>query len=529
MIRGRSLYYRYRSRAKRWIGVPSASLWYDDHEQIKLSSEQLTSIARDKFTTHTSAFAEKLHNLSQFFLLPSRKSLQLIGSSFQSRPGANKNDSSIFRSRPFSILKGIAGFCSLVATIPLVIAALPAHLAALAAYKSRPKMSYIDNSKNAPPLSTKLSDEKPLHLRTHNVGFVLETMGITGDLRPVRERATELAQSILTDAKQPDIICFQECFHEDGTRILCDELKKKYPYIISNVLPTASGFNSGLMIASKYPVLETEFHCLQHNLGPERLSPKGMLRTRIKTPIGPIDVYNVHTQALLGKDRAAARYAQIQQIKAIMARDAKKPSACPQILVGDFNTSEVDAWGNDNTSDPNNPELKVINELDKEFTDIYLKDHDRRTGQRKSGTTPVFLDEDNNKMNLTLREPSGSWFHGLFPTSSNNFISRQIARHNARDRTRHDYTVKPVDEIKIGTPTWGTPDWRAMQTANTARFDYAFFPKGQRTLCGQAEIRRMYVPPGKQSASTDHLAMDILIQRVKRAISSQFRRATLRG
>lgn len=499
------------------VATPSAQLSYADDYSVTLTKEQLQSLAKDHFSTHTSNAAEKIHQASQFLLLPYRKSLQLMARSFQSRPGANKEDVTCLRSRPIRILIGIGGALGLVTSIAIGILTSPVHLAALIAYKFRPVMGVIDNSGKAkhPELSP-MTDQQPLTVQTHNLGFIVETLSITGDLRPVCERARGLADSIKNDPHQSDVIMFQEAFHEDGTRILCEALKDQYPYMISGVLPTASGFNSGTLVMSKYPIEDVHFHALEYNLGIERVAPKGMIRIKIQTANGPMHIYGAHTQALLGKDRANARTLQLLQIYNIMKTDFDKDQI-PQILVGDLNTSICSAWGEDTMVDPRNPERNVQAVLNKCFKDLYLNDHDQRTGKRTQGDVQ-FLASDNTRMGLqadTLPEPSGSWFVGPFATKST-FLTKSALNKKERDRAKEKYKTPMMQGIDVAAPTWGTRQWRNHQEANVARFDYVCVPDYCTGLVdGNVEIRRDVVAHNIQSAHTDHLKAHARIRRLQ--------------
>lgn len=495
--------------------VPSAQLRYADSYSIMLTNKQLQSVAKEYFSTHTHDTAEKIHQFSQFLLLPWRKSVQLVGRSFQSRPGANKEDVTRLRSRPIRVLIGIGGFIGLIGSMTIAILTSPIHLAALIAYKFRPVMGIIDNSKkvNRAAISP-MTEQQPLTVQTHNLGFILETMSITGDLRPVCERAKGLAESIKNDPHQSDVIMFQEAFHEDGTRILCEELKSQYPYIISGVLPTASGFNSGSLVMSKHPIEDVHFHCLEYNLGPERLAPKGMMRIKIQTASGPMHIYGTHTQAILGKDRANARILQLLQMYNIMKNDFEKDTI-PQILVGDLNTSVCSAWGEDNMADSRNPERAVQEVLNRFFKDLYLNDHDPRTGLRTQGNAQ-YLESDNTRMGLqanALPEPSGSWFIGPFATKST-FLTKSVINKGEKDRIKHRYIAPPIQDL-VTPPTWGTSKWRNHQAANTARFDYVCVPDYcKNILDGNVEIRRDVVAADVQSAHTDHLKAHARIRRI---------------
>ena len=183
----------------------------------------------------------------------------------------------------------------------------------------------------------------------------------------------------------------------------------------------------------------------------------------------------------------------------------------PQVLVGDLNTSTITAWGEDNL-ESNNPEKKVQDKLNECFEDLFLKDHDKITGQRSSGA-PVYLQKDNEKMNSkNLDEPSGTWYVGPF-AEPRGFTGKSLQKHKEKDRKKYDYKTEKNPNVKTEeSVSWGTPRWRNSQTANTARFDYILIPKRQKQLLdGNVEIRRVLVPKEAHSAPTDHLPVDAKI------------------
>lgn len=498
------------------ISFPVAQLSYHDHYFVKINEAQLKKMAHSSFTTHCNSTAEKIHQASQCLLLPWRKSLQMLGKALQPAPGANKDQRSIGFSRPICILRGMGGVFGLLTSIAVMILTSPVHFAAAIAYRSRPVMGYIDNFVKMTNHDVKLSSSENdaahhVRVRTHNLGFILETLSTTGDLRPVCERAKGVVESIRKDLYQPDLIMFQEAFHEDGVRLLCEGLKNTYPYMLTNVLPTASGFNSGTLVMSKYPIMDAQFHCLKHNLGLERLSPKGMMRVKIQTAQGQMSVYGAHTQAILGKDRSEARAKQLDQIHTIMKADYENDQI-PQLLVGDLNTSVVTAWGENNIADENNPEKKVQDKLKSLFSDLFLKDHDATTGERSFGGAK-YLKSDNARMGVELPEPSGSWYVGPFATA-NSFLAASVIEMGKRDRIKYNYSAPVIKskDVSIKAPAWGTKDWKNEQLANTARFDYTLVPKYcQNRIDGRAEIRRGVVASSVQSADTDHLPVDVEI------------------
>jgi len=445
-----------------------------------------------EFRTHTCPEAETLHAISEAILLPGRLSMQLLARSIHPLPGKNKD----------SYLLGLA---IRVATLAAFTLMMPLALTTTIIGFSlrcidhcyRPQISYINCAKTAPP-PLLLTKENPLSVRTHNLGFVSSSMSVLGDLRPPEERAKEVVQSIIGDPHKPDIIFFQEAFHEDATRILCEGIKEEYPYIIHNVRPHLSGFSSGTLVASKYPPKEVEFEQFSEFLGPEALTPRGIARVELESTQGPLFIYGVHTQALNGEERAASRIRQIDELQEMIAKDRGI-----QVVCGDFNTSRISIWGDDNAEPKNQAEVKVLERFSSYFNDLFLKDHDEKTGQRISGT-PKYLAADNARMNEELSEPSGSWYYG--PLADKGFILYWKLHFDRLLFGRDTPTKLPnIGEEPSG---WGTNRWHAKQIANTARLDYILLPKNSQNLDGRVEIRRTIVPKDAQSSSSDHLPVD---------------------
>jgi len=460
-----------------------------------------------EFHTHYNCWAERLHQLSEALLLPARTNAQWLARVIQPLPGEHKDYHPLLQ-----ITARIAFLALWLLTTPAALLSALIGLPLRCIDQSyRPAIGYIDNSTNAPSKhkdDLTLTPEQPLHIRSHNLGFVSSTMSILGDLRPPVERAKELVTSISEDPQAPDIIFFQEAFHEDATKILCEGIKQQYPYIVHSIAPHISGFNSGALVASKYPLKEVSFHRLDHMVGPEKASPRGLVRVRLETSQGTLLLYGAHTQALLGKERAEAREKQLQDISDKLQADRDNDSPIPQVLVGDLNTSGLTAWGEDNKYPPGQPETEVLEKLEEEFDDLHLRDHGE-FGYRTDGAGYAhFLEKDNERLEQPrLTEPLGSWYHG--PFADPGLLLSWKMRY---DRWKHGYPAsKPFRSL--GKSTWGTSAWHGEQAARSARFDYILLPKGVDLLDGRVEIRRVIVPKGAQSASSDHLPVDARIWR----------------
>lgn len=461
-----------------------------------------TERAPTSFQTHSSVHAERLHAVEEFILLPARAHAQLLAYTLQPAPGEHKEKTAR------SVAIKIASFALWLITLPFALVSFAlAYPLRCIDNQFRPRVSFyhFDKGQGKNSDALVLTQDSPLHVRTHNLGFTPTTMSITGDLRDPMQRARELVEGIVGDPHAPDIIFFQETFHENATRLLCEGIQSKYPYIAHSTHPSTSGFNSGGLIASKYPIESVRFHQLDHNLWPETLSPKGIIQAKVKASQGrTLLLYGVHTQAILGEDRAKARFLQLQELHEFMQDDLRRHPGALQVVIGDFNISTVTAWGEDNYN--RQAEKAGIDRLNALFDDLYLRDHEATKGARtqpRLNSLPNCLDADNARMdNVPRPEPTGSWFQGPF-ADPGLLLSWKMRF----ERWWHNHPV-PAQVVAATKTTWGRPQWYAEQTANTARFDYILIPQSNKLLDGRVEIRRPYVPSGTQSSCSDHLPTD---------------------
>lgn len=434
----------------------------------------LDNFASPSFTTHSSALAQKVHRLSELILYPTRFTLQRIARIIQPAPGN--------RSRA---LRRISSTAWTVLGIPFGAAALAAGLPLRALdHCFRPPFSYMKAPNAQEPRA--LEDRKVLHIRTHNLGLVPTSLSTLNDLSDPLERARTILNWIVEGSNQPDIIFFQEVFHEDAQRLLCEGLAAAYPYILHSICPTFLGLSSGYCVASKFPIDEIEFHRFHQMIGPEKLSQRGILRVRIPAEGGFLDLFALHAQAIQGKRRAKVRLAQYAQLEAMVAAS----DSAFKVILGDFNTSRLTLEGADNLDPPGQSEAAVYKALQESYDDIFLEDHDE-LGNRTKGAR-LFTDDP-------LPEPTGSWAFGPQETAGT-----ALKKWACGVKRKRGASNRPV--------TWGTPEWQREQPACTARLDYILLPKESR-LKGRAEVRRTEVPSDAASAPSDHLAVDALIEK----------------
>lgn len=218
------------------------------------------------------------------------------------------------------------------ALLLVVIFVGSAGLLPLLAYWARAFSLY--HAKRNPSLHTELCNLNPLDntslvpqptkdvftLASYNVGFLPRPFACSLNddlLAPNSERATEIASYFNTwhqnqrppettinglsiSKTAPDILCLQEAFDPDAVGILSQHLKAVYPYQMGVNTPLPFGLhNSGLVILSKYPILEGEFIRFDNMmLGEETLGGKGFMA--LKVAVGGdrfMSLYNTHLHA----------------------------------------------------------------------------------------------------------------------------------------------------------------------------------------------------------------------------------------
>ncbi|XP_007902873.1 sphingomyelin phosphodiesterase 3 [Callorhinchus milii] len=155
-----------------------------------------------------------------------------------------------------------------------------------------------------------------------------------------------------------DFLCLQEVFDKRAGEKLKEQLNPYFQYILYDVGTYAwhsccsfKFFNSGLFFASRYPVLDVEFHCYPNGKGDDSLAAKGALFVKVHVGTTPQDqrivgyVSCTHLQALAGD--AAIRCEQMDNLlewldafhKSTSSSNAAEPEELVafDVLCGDLN------------------------------------------------------------------------------------------------------------------------------------------------------------------------------------------------
>ncbi len=145
-----------------------------------------------------------------------------------------------------------------------------------------------------------------------------------GDMPPASERMEGIKEFILE--QDADLVCLQEAWDPDLRGYLLRELKGEYPYIHTKIGYSWWGLDSGLFVASKHPILDSE-HIPYSVKGQDWVIHRGVFTFKI----GPHKIGVTHMQS--GLNKKEIRRQQVAQI----------PSDCA-ILIGDLNTRQPEEF-----------------------------------------------------------------------------------------------------------------------------------------------------------------------------------------
>lgn len=161
------------------------------------------------------------------------------------------------------------------------------------------------------------------------------------------KQSSGIAQKILTDSNNIDIIGFTETFEDEARNHLLDELKLKYPHQLNvfpqGEIPNGKITNSGLSLVSQFPIVKSEFKMFSKSSGFDALSAKGVLTSLIKINNSSYIVLALTHQQSGGTDEiyssqlTECRDAIRKFIEKFLPIDAVKYTAT--IIMGDMNIS----------------------------------------------------------------------------------------------------------------------------------------------------------------------------------------------
>lgn len=100
------------------------------------------------------------------------------------------------------------------------------------------------------------------------------------------DKPLDMKVDVIAHFPQTDFLCLQETFDRDFSKLLVAELHKVYPWIVYDVgyhSPRLNycGLNSGLMLASRYEILDVRFNPFTKRCGFCTIVGKGLLMVKV--------------------------------------------------------------------------------------------------------------------------------------------------------------------------------------------------------------------------------------------------------
>lgn len=152
---------------------------------------------------------------------------------------------------------------------------------------------------------------------------------------------TDLISKKLQETEH-DIILFQEAFRKGFKKMVANDLKEKYPYqaTLNRRMTFKTVLNSGLYIASKYPLEVLGHRYFTRSIHADKFSSKGVLLVEVTLPNEKkVQIATTHVQAWDDEEAVAVRAYQFKEIRQFL--NAHKKPGIPQILAGDLNVDSL--------------------------------------------------------------------------------------------------------------------------------------------------------------------------------------------
>ena len=175
----------------------------------------------------------------------------------------------------------------------------------------------------AEPIATNANEFKVL---TYNI-YALPVVASKIDAR-----LSQLPQNL----KGYDAILFQEAFSSSRTAMLA-QLAQEYPY--QTYIPVGSGYNlydSGVLVASRYPIVNTDHFIYPNCTGTDCFADKGVIYAEILKNGKAYHVTSTHTASFDTTAARALRQEHFQQIRALVDKQ-NIPTFDAVLMGGDFN------------------------------------------------------------------------------------------------------------------------------------------------------------------------------------------------
>nr|CAG8466628.1 8362_t:CDS:2 [Entrophospora candida] len=203
-------------------------------------------------------------------------------------------------------------------------------------------------------------------------------------LKFISKKLQQRMEAIADKLSQSDyeIVCLQEVWVYDNYELICNKTRKRFPY---SRFYSSGVFGSGLVVLSRYPIVEVNFHKYRLNGHPIKVTHgdwyvgKGVASAVVDHPVaGLIEIFNTHTHAGYGSKNNTDVYlghrtSQGWEISNLLRVSTSRGRNV--IALGDFNSEPdsilyklvtthgqmTDSWASQNTSSSSNVSTTSLN------------------------------------------------------------------------------------------------------------------------------------------------------------------------
>lgn len=152
-------------------------------------------------------------------------------------------------------------------------------------------------------------------------------------------RAQAFVKAVLASKDNPDVLLLQEIWSIPARDALMAGLKEKYPHCEhqpASGIPPLLVQPSGLMIFSKYPLADVQFHRFTQGFGMDKAGQKGIMGVRLAKDGKTAAIFTTHLQAG-GKRDPSVRPTQLAECNDFIKAFTAGHADTAVFLAGDFN------------------------------------------------------------------------------------------------------------------------------------------------------------------------------------------------
>ncbi|MBE5228999.1 MAG: endonuclease/exonuclease/phosphatase family protein [Microcystis aeruginosa PMC 728.11] len=155
----------------------------------------------------------------------------------------------------------------------------------------------------------------------------------------------ERLNGIITEVKKlsPDIVGLSEVWANSSKEQFIKGLKELFPYSAWDQNKNPLQIGSGLLLLSRFPLLNIQFTPYNQLVGFDRLSQKGFILATIEVEGQKVLIAHTHTQADNDGTAIEARKSNLLQLQSGISNSAD--FSTPAILLGDLNIIGEDSSG----------------------------------------------------------------------------------------------------------------------------------------------------------------------------------------